>query len=398
MLSEEEWDLGSTSNSNRAYSYSLRGLKMITAKLIRSFTLTLFCALAFTTGTAQNLDELAAKGPAIAAQDPLAVELRDQQRDDLSRRGFDIGMAAAEGQTLPGPGKTRIHDALSRPEQGGFNAAVSFSLERNKNLELATTGARIAQSDDRVAAARNVEANVFFKLGFDIASGIFGSRAQGGLGNTLTGPGSLRIRDSLSAAGQRGFDASVKFHLGQTAPEGESASDRGGPTRVIDNRSGVGSVIDRSGPGTVIDRENSRLPNISKPLIITAQGTALIQPVPSGKINLYQTTTAQIFLAISYEDGTPFPLAKSEDIRITLLPSRGIGSTSAEPIDADEGLWGFTLPKTDSSSRLYLISVVVDAKAWRTTFQGRAIVRVDYTRLPYWNAQRVDGTIWEPPK
>lgn len=50
-------------------------------------------------------------------------------------------------------------------------------------------------------------------LGFDIATGIFGDPALGAKGNTATEPGSLKIRDGLSAAGQRGFNASVALHL-----------------------------------------------------------------------------------------------------------------------------------------------------------------------------------------
>ncbi len=122
-------------------------------------------------------------------------------------------MAAAEGQTLPGPGKQKIHDSLPPAEQRGFNIAVSFSLEPNRNADLAARGAAIAKVDEKVAAARTAEADVFYWLGFDIATGIFGDPALGAKGNTVTGPGSLRIRDSLSAAGQRGFNASVKLHL-----------------------------------------------------------------------------------------------------------------------------------------------------------------------------------------
>src|SRR5439155_67892 len=55
-----------------------------------------------------NLNNLAARGETVAGADPLATELRNQQPDDPSRRGFDIGMAAAEGQTLPGPDKQKI--------------------------------------------------------------------------------------------------------------------------------------------------------------------------------------------------------------------------------------------------------------------------------------------------
>lgn len=162
---------------------------------------------------ATDLNALADKGAAIANKDSLAVELRNQQPDDQTRRGFDIGMAAAEGQTLPGPGKQKIHDSLNAPEQKGFDAAVSFSLERNRNADLAAKGAAIAAQDPIVAEARNLETDVFYRLGFDIATGIFGDPALGARGNTATGPGSLRIRDSLSAAGQRGFNDSVKLHL-----------------------------------------------------------------------------------------------------------------------------------------------------------------------------------------
>jgi hypothetical protein len=161
-----------------------------------------------------DLDALAEKGPAIAEQDPLAVELREQQPDDAARRGFDIGMAAAEGQTEWGPGKQRILDSLpGRAEREGFKLATSFSLERNRYAERAALGARIAAEDPTVAEARNAEADPFYQLGFDIATAIFGDKALGAQGNTQTGPGSLKIRDSLSAAGQRGFNDAVKLHL-----------------------------------------------------------------------------------------------------------------------------------------------------------------------------------------
>ncbi len=160
-----------------------------------------------------DVTSLAAKGEAIANADPLARELRSRQPAGPGRRGFDIGMAAAEGQTLPGPGKQKIHDALSPAEQGGFSTAVSFSLERNRNADLAAVGAAIAKVDPTVAAARTADSDVFYWLGFDIATGLFGDPGLGARGNTATGPGSLGIRDSLSTAGQRGFNASVALHL-----------------------------------------------------------------------------------------------------------------------------------------------------------------------------------------
>jgi hypothetical protein len=162
---------------------------------------------------ADSASNLAPRGKAIANKDPLTAELRKQQPDGPVRQGFDIGMAAAEGQTAPGPGKQKIRDSLSPGEQQGFDVAVAFSLERNRNADLAAVGAVIASKDRIAAVIRKGENNVFYWLGFDIASGIFGDPALGARGNTATGPGSLRIRDSLSAAGQRGFNASVKLHL-----------------------------------------------------------------------------------------------------------------------------------------------------------------------------------------
>lgn len=160
-----------------------------------------------------DFDGLAAKGEAIASQDPLSVELRGLQPDGPARVGFDIGMAVAEGQTAPGPGKQRIQDALSPAEQGGFVFALAFSLDRNRNADLAKRGAAVAAADAEVARARAAEPDVLHRLGFDIASGLFGKAALGGDGNTSTGPGSLAIRNALSASVQSGFDDGMAFHL-----------------------------------------------------------------------------------------------------------------------------------------------------------------------------------------
>jgi len=178
--------------------------------------------------TAQEPDfaALAAKGPQIAGQEPLAAALRDQQTQGPMRTGFDIGMAVAEGHTLPGPGKQHIHDLLgAHPsgalEQQGYDQAVAFSVQRNANARFAATGAAIARADGEVAALRNARADPFYRLGFDIASGIFGDSTlelddpnlEKALGNTATGPHSLAIRDALGPAAQKGFNASVGFHL-----------------------------------------------------------------------------------------------------------------------------------------------------------------------------------------
>jgi hypothetical protein len=165
------------------------------------------------TRNTKRIADLAAKGEGIANQDPLALELRNQQPNGPARRGFDVGMAAAEGQTSDGPGKRLILGGLDPAEQGGFATAVSFSVDRNRNADSAAKGAAIAEADPDVAAVRAGEADALYWLGFDIATGIFGDPALGARGNTATGPGSNKIRNDLSYSARRGFDASVAFHL-----------------------------------------------------------------------------------------------------------------------------------------------------------------------------------------
>ena len=165
--------------------------------------------------TTADLDATRARGEAVVNADALARELRNRITAGDMRRGFDIGMGIWAGNTAPGPGKQRVHDALSPLEQPGFDIAAAFSLPRNKYAALAKVGATIGNADPAIGAARNAENDVFFWLGFDIASGIFGDPAAGSLGNTATGPGSLGIRNELNAPGQRGFNAATALHLGR---------------------------------------------------------------------------------------------------------------------------------------------------------------------------------------
>jgi hypothetical protein len=162
---------------------------------------------------AVNLEELAARGAAIANDDPMSGELRNQQPDGPIRHGFDIGTAAVEGDTVWGPGKQKVLDSLPLAEQEGFKVASSFALDRNRNTELAAIGAAIDAADPILAEARGAEVDVRYWLGFDIATGLFGDPALGAKGNTATGPGSLGIRDALSAPAQRGFNAASALHL-----------------------------------------------------------------------------------------------------------------------------------------------------------------------------------------
>jgi len=164
------------------------------------------------------MDVFAAQGEALANQDPLAVVLRNGLPvGGSSRRGFNIAYGVDPGGTGPGPGKDKIRAGLNQSEQVGFNIAVSYYGERNRNRGLATKGAAIAKIDPRVAEARTHETDAFYSLGFDIATGLFGDPALGGQGDTAWGPGKQKILDSLSNNGKRGFDASMKLHLGPPA-------------------------------------------------------------------------------------------------------------------------------------------------------------------------------------
>jgi hypothetical protein len=246
------------------------------------------------------VNDLAVKGQTIALQDPAAATLRITLPDTLAQRGFDIGLAAAGGDTENGPGKQAIHNALKPAEQAGFTAAVSFALERNRiqqtknNAALAKKGEAIANRDPLTfvlrnlqpegparrgfdigmaaaerdtepdsansesmtrclrqnskdsrlpspsysrktrtqrkrlseppslsqmsvsVAARNADTDPFYQLGFDIATGLFGDPAKGTVGSTQLGTGALAIRSGLTPAGQRGFDASAKFHFSRS--------------------------------------------------------------------------------------------------------------------------------------------------------------------------------------
>jgi hypothetical protein len=89
-------------------------------------------------------------------------------------------------------------------------------MDRNRNAQLAATGAAMAAADPVVAAARTLDPDVRYWLGFDIASALFGDPKMGSEGSKSTGPGSERIRAGLSAPAQRGFNASTKFHLSRS--------------------------------------------------------------------------------------------------------------------------------------------------------------------------------------
>jgi hypothetical protein len=171
------------------------------------------------TSVSNNADLEAARlqGEYRANTDAIAGELRNRVAGP-ARRGFEIGLGVWADQTAPGPGKQRYHDALTRVEQQGFDLAAAYALPKNKYAKLIAVGTAIAASDEDVAVARKSDADLFFAMGFDIASGLFGDPAAGSEGSKVMGAGAFAIRNSLPEPGRRGFDASSKLHLARSYP------------------------------------------------------------------------------------------------------------------------------------------------------------------------------------
>ncbi|CAN5352677.1 hypothetical protein BH11PSE14_BH11PSE14_09120 [soil metagenome] len=78
---------------------------------------------------------------------------------------------------------------------------------------LAAKGAEIAGIDPIVEAVRSAVTGMYYQIGFDIATGLFGDPILGTEGKTKMDAVTSSIRDSLSATGRRGFDASMEFHF-----------------------------------------------------------------------------------------------------------------------------------------------------------------------------------------
>jgi hypothetical protein len=157
------------------------------------------------------LGDFEATGATVTDGNLLASALRQRQSAG-NRRGFNIGVGAAAGQTAWGNQLQRIGDALTPGEKEAFMVAISFALDWNRNANLAAVGARIAEANDQVSPARSANPDPRFALGFDIASGLYGAPALGAAGNSAMGPGAQAIRNGLGAIAQKGFDEGVRHY------------------------------------------------------------------------------------------------------------------------------------------------------------------------------------------
>jgi hypothetical protein len=164
-----------------------------------------------------DIEAVRLRGEYMANIDAIAGELRNRLVG-AARRGFEIGLGIWDHDAAPGPGKQRYHDALTTPEKQGFDLAAAYALPTNKHGKLIAVGSAIAVADAEVGAARKVDPDPFFAMGFDIASGLFGDPAAGSEGSKVMGAGAFAIRNSLTEPGRRGFDASSKLHLARKYP------------------------------------------------------------------------------------------------------------------------------------------------------------------------------------
>jgi hypothetical protein len=182
-----------------------------------SATSSLLAAHAGSTGDQGMVDALAVKGQSIALRDPLLTAMRQLEPEGPSQMGFEIGIAIGDDDTAWGPGKQAMIDSLPVTHKDSAERAAHFIVDRNAKTDLAIKGAAIAKLDTEpeVVSGRATEPAGYFTLGFDIASALFGDPSRGGMGHTSQGPGSDAIRNSLPPAAIRGFDASVRLHMGK---------------------------------------------------------------------------------------------------------------------------------------------------------------------------------------
>lgn len=160
-----------------------------------------------------QLSALAARGQQLALGDPLVGSLRDLEPVGPGRRGFEIGLAVAEDNSLQGPDKEKFkQDHINDFDPGAYQRAVDFEVDRNANADIAARGSTAVAAKPEATAARAKLPLSNQWLGFNIGAGLFGPLADGAMHHTSQGPGSNKIRERLSAAARIGYDAALSFY------------------------------------------------------------------------------------------------------------------------------------------------------------------------------------------
>lgn len=158
------------------------------------------------------VDTLAVRGQLLALGDPLVKALHESEPEGPNRLGFEVGLAVDEGGAMQGPGKEQFKSDLGYGiSKDAFQRGVDFHIDRNANESVFIRGSAVLAANSSVATARASLPVSNQWLGFTIAAGLFGNKADGALGNTLRGPGSDGIRNRLAPATRIGYDAALAF-------------------------------------------------------------------------------------------------------------------------------------------------------------------------------------------
>lgn len=124
--------------------------------------------------------------------------------------------------SVPGKVETPALPPIGPPSAGAASAAGVAVPEANVDLDavaagrnrgLAARGAAIGDADPGVQEARDAVADAAYRFGFDVGTGMFGDSAFGAMGRKTRDGASDRVRATLDAPGQAGFDAAMTLHL-----------------------------------------------------------------------------------------------------------------------------------------------------------------------------------------
>ena len=153
---------------------------------------------------------LAQEGARIAKLDPICTRIRNEE-PEISRRGFDYGLALDPNGLSQGPGKEKKKKELPSEEQAACQRGIDYHIDRNFAGSLVAKGAAVIAKNTAAKSVFDALPSDNRLLGFTIAAGQFGSVSDGGEGDPDLGGKSRDIRDRLSPDVQRGFDVAVTF-------------------------------------------------------------------------------------------------------------------------------------------------------------------------------------------
>lgn len=160
-------------------------------------------------GPPKTMCEMAAS--ARARNSPAAPGL--EKRCAAETASHPVALGRVPTPTTPAPAPPSAPAPTSVPTPPPVPPMDLPPVDPDRVDALAAKGAEIAGIDPTVAEARVAKPGMMYQLGFDIATGLFGDPILGTDGKTAMDADTTSIRNSLSTTGQRGFDASVKFHL-----------------------------------------------------------------------------------------------------------------------------------------------------------------------------------------